>query len=75
MTSACETTSKKAAQEALSAELARFHNGAFVEPSKLTVEAFLLEQWLPAVEGRLRPASRANYRTNLEVHIILPSAP
>ena len=46
------------------------HNGAFVEPSKLTVEAFLLEQWLPAVEGRLRPSTRANYRTNLRVHII-----
>jgi Phage integrase, N-terminal SAM-like domain len=61
---------KKAAQEALSAELARFHNGAFVEPSKLTVEAFLLEQWLPAVEGRLRPSTRANYKTNLQVHII-----
>jgi hypothetical protein len=61
---------KKAAQEALSAELARFHNGAFVEPSKLTVEAFLLEQWLPAVEGRLRPSTRANYQTNLQVHII-----
>ena len=61
---------KKAAQEALSAELARFHNGAFVEPSKLTVGAFLLEQWLPAVEGRLRPSTRANYQTNLQVHII-----
>jgi hypothetical protein len=61
---------KKAAQEALSAELARFHNGAFVEPSKLSVEAFLLEQWLPAVEGRLRPSTRANYQTNLQVHII-----
>ena len=61
---------KKAAQEALSAELARFHNGAFVEPSKLTVEAFLLEQWFPAVEGRLRPSTRANYQTNLQVHII-----
>jgi integrase len=61
---------KKAAQEALSAELARFHNGAFVEPSKLTVQAFLLEQWLPAVEGRLRPSTRANYKTNLQVHII-----
>jgi putative transposase len=63
-------STKKAAQEALSAELARFHNGAFVEPSKLTVEAFLLEQWLPAVEGRLRPSTRANYKTNLQVHII-----
>jgi integrase len=45
-------------------------HGAFVEPSKLTVEAFLLEQWLPAVQGRLRAASRANYQTNLQVHII-----
>jgi Phage integrase, N-terminal SAM-like domain/Arm DNA-binding domain len=63
-------STKKAAQEALSAELARFHNGAFVEPSKLTVEAFLLEQWLPAVQGRLRPSTRANYQTNLQVHII-----
>jgi Phage integrase, N-terminal SAM-like domain/Arm DNA-binding domain len=63
-------STKKAAQEALSAELARFHNGAFVEPSKLTVEAFLLEQWLPAVEGRLRRSTRANYKTNLQVHII-----
>jgi Phage integrase, N-terminal SAM-like domain len=63
-------STKKAAQEALSAELARFHSGAFVEPSKLTVEAFLVEQWLPAVQGRLRPSTRANYQTNLQVHII-----
>jgi integrase len=62
--------SKKAAQEALSAELARFHKGAFVEPSKLTVESFLLEQWLPAIEGRLRRSTRANYETNLKVHIL-----
>jgi integrase len=34
------------------------------------VEAFLLEQWLPAVEGRLRPSTRANYQTNLQIHII-----
>src|SRR4030095_8372307 len=61
---------KKAAQEALSAELARFPNGPFVEPPKLTGEAFLVEQWLPAVEGRRRPSTRANYRTNLQVHII-----
>ena len=61
---------KKAAQEALSVELARFHNGAFVEPSKLTVEAFLLEQWLPAVEGRLRPSTRANYQTHLQIPIL-----
>jgi hypothetical protein len=63
-------STKKAAQEALSAELARFHKGAFVEPSKLTVEAFLLEQWFPAVEGRLRRSTSANYKTNLKVHII-----
>jgi integrase len=61
---------KKAAQEALSAELARFHKGAFVEPSKLTVQAFLLEQWFPAIEGRLRRSTRANYVTNLKVHVI-----
>jgi len=61
---------KKAAQEALSAELARFHKGAFIEPSKLTVEAFLLEQWFPAIDGRLRRSTRANYETNLKVHII-----
>jgi integrase len=61
---------KKAAQEALSAELARFHKGAFLEPSKLTVQAFLLDQWLPAIEGRLRRSTRANYETNLQVHVI-----
>jgi integrase len=61
---------RKAAQEALSTELARFHNGAFVEPSKLTVQAFLLEQWFPAIEGRLRHSTRANYMTNLKVHVL-----
>ncbi|HEV8340733.1 MAG TPA: tyrosine-type recombinase/integrase [bacterium] len=61
---------KKAAQQALSAELARFHTGAFVEPSKLTLQAFLLEQWFPAIEGRLRRSTRANYMTNLKVHVI-----
>jgi integrase len=34
------------------------------------VQAFLLDQWLPAVEGRLRRSTRANYVTNLKVHVI-----
>ena len=66
---------KKAAQEALSAELARFHNGAFVEPSKLTVEAFLLEQWLPAVEGRLRPRPAPTTRPTCRSTSSRPWAP
>ena len=67
---------KKAAQEALSAELARFHNGAFVEPSKLTVEAFLLEQVVPSGRGTPAPLHPRQLRDHPEgPHNPGPGAP
>ncbi len=60
---------KKAAEEALSTALAKLNEGTYVEPSKLTVKAFL-DEWFPAVKARLRPSTRASYETNLKVHVV-----
>ena len=33
----------------------------FVAPTRITVKAFLLAEWLPAIKGTLRPTTFANY--------------
>jgi integrase len=61
---------KKAAQEALSAAITKLSETTYVQPSKLTVGAFLQQEWLPATHARLRPSTRANYETNLSIHVV-----
>jgi integrase len=50
--------------------LARVEQGSYVEPSRLTVAGFLLEQWLPSLAGQVRPTTLHGYRTNLERYVL-----
>lgn len=63
---------KREAQDALHEVVNRLRAGEYVEPSRLTVESFALEIWLPAMSGLLRPATWESYARNLRVHV-LPS--
>jgi integrase len=60
---------QKAAQRFLTDQLSRIDGGIYTEPSKLTVADFLEHEWLPAVEGTLRPLSVQRYRSVVRLYI------
>jgi Arm DNA-binding domain len=49
---------RKQAQAFLTDKLARLGDGTYTPPSKLALGDYLTGEWLPAVEGTLRPLSR-----------------
>jgi integrase len=61
---------KKEAERARTELLARVDHGAYVEPSRLTLAAFLRQQWLPGLAGRVRATTLYSYRTNLERYVL-----
>jgi integrase len=61
---------RKDAERARVELLARIEQGSYVEPSRLTVAGFLLEQWLPSLAGQVRPTTLHGYRTNLERYVL-----
>ena len=60
---------KKDAQAALTQILGQLAAGSYVEPTKKTVAVFLRE-WLPAIQGTVRPSTWRSYATNMERHVI-----
>jgi integrase len=61
---------KREAQAALNEAKAALRAGTFVEPSKLTLGAFVTEQWLPTVRAVVRPTTWATYRIYAEAQIL-----
>lgn len=61
-------TSHKGAAAELRKALAEVDRGAHVAPSKLTLGAYLVDTWLPAL--RLKPSTEASYRKNVRLHVI-----
>jgi len=61
---------RKGAEGELQKALQRVSAGVFVEPSKLTLGSFLVDQWLPAVEGNVRPSTFASYKGNINRHVV-----
>ncbi len=61
---------KREAEAARVDKLAAVQRGEHVEPSKLTLGAFLTTRWLPARESSLRPSTVESYRRNVRVHIV-----
>jgi hypothetical protein len=59
----------KEAERAQVELLARLDQGAYVEPSKLTVAAFLREHWLPSLRAQVRPGTWAEHHSKVEVHL------
>ncbi len=52
-------TTRREAQAFLTDTLSRIGDGSYAAPSKLTLGEFLAEEWLPAVQGTLRPLAHA----------------
>jgi hypothetical protein len=60
---------KRECQAALNDALAALRAGTFVEPSKRTLERFLVDEWLPALR-HLRPSTLSNYRTHIRTCVL-----
>lgn len=61
---------RREAQAFLSSVLSRLGDGSYAAPSRTTVAAFLNEEWLPAVEGTLRPLSYTQYASVVRLRVI-----
>src|SRR5262249_33368681 len=62
--------SQREAQQHLSSVLVRVAEGTYSEPSKQALGAFLLQEWMPAVSGQLRPLSRDRYTAIIDTYVV-----
>jgi integrase len=61
---------QKAAQRHLATVIVQVGEGTFVEPSRLSTGGYLTNEWLPAVEGTLRPLSVTKYAATIRLYIV-----
>lgn len=62
--------SRRSAQTAMTGLLAELDKGVYVPPSRLNLAEFLEQEWLPAVEATVRPATWDSYSRVLRLHVI-----
>jgi len=62
--------SRRAAQEALTQVLSSLASGTHIEPSRLRLSAFLIEEWLPAIQATIRPTTYLSYAGHVRIHIV-----
>jgi integrase len=61
---------KREAKAAEAEALRRIRDGVFVEPSRLTVGAYLGEMWLPSMASQVRATTLGGYRHNVRAYIV-----
>ena len=61
---------RKECEAALAKVLVALEAQTFRPPTKITVKAFLLSEWLPTVKGSLRPTTYASYAMLAREHIV-----
>lgn len=61
---------QREAQRFLTETLSRLGDGSYAAPSKVTLSEYLRDEWLPTVEGTLRPQSYATYASLVRTQII-----
>jgi len=68
---------KKAAETAQAQIIADQVRGTFVRPTRLTLSAFLIDEWLPAKLSRLRPSTANSYDRVIRLYVMphIGSAP
>ncbi len=62
--------SRKEAAAALHKIITAVDEQRFVAPSKLTLRAYLLKEWLPAIKATIRPSTYYSYVQHVECHIV-----
>lgn len=51
--------------------LSSIQDGTFVQPERVTLRQFLLEEWLPAKQPpNIEPSTFASYQRNIELHVL-----
>ena len=61
---------REACQGAMSKALVAIGQAGFVPATRVTLREFLLDEWLPTIEGTLRPTTYESYRVLCAEHII-----
>src|SRR5215216_3853075 len=61
---------KREAKAAEAEALRRIRDGVFVEPSRLTIGAYLMEMWLPSMASQVRATTLGGYRHNVRAYIV-----
>lgn len=61
--------SQRTAQAALNRVLQDLATRTYVAPSRLTLAAFLTDDWLPAIETTIRPSTFDSYSRNMRNHV------
>ena len=61
---------RRDAQRFLTETLGRLGDGSYAAPSKLTLGEYLTGEWLPAIEGTLRPLSVTQYQSVVRNRIV-----
>ena len=61
---------RRDAQRFLTDVLSRLGDGSYAQPSKVTLAEFLTGEWLPAVEGTVRPLTFMQHRSAVKARIV-----
>jgi integrase len=60
---------RKAAQTELTRILGSLEHRAYVAPKRQTVNQFLTDIWLPAIQHTIKPSTFESYRRNVRLHV------
>ncbi len=61
---------KREAERALSDALARIGSGGYIEPSRLSFGAYLVDQWVPSIRASIRPSTLTRYKLDVERKLV-----
>jgi integrase len=61
---------KSEAERGLTEALSAVDRGTYIEPSRQTLERYLLDEWLPACAARIRATTVESYRHLIELHVV-----
>ncbi len=61
---------RKEAERARTEILSRLDHGTYVKPDRRTLGVFLVNEWLPAIQARIRPTTWDSYARNIRLHVV-----
>jgi integrase len=61
---------RREAERALAQTIGQVHRGEYVERSRLSVGAYLSDEWLPAIRSSVRPSTHASYSMIVRTRIV-----
>ena len=61
---------RKAAEADRAELVAEYHRGTYVEPSKVTLEQWVRDTWLPSMRTQVKPSTWDSYARNFELHLL-----